>query len=131
MFVIIMDANPLLLYLVKISNPIQTSTSVGIRCKRASKFCEFCITRIADFHQFLPVLAQISYRGAFSLFGAFTSHVQGSISNARGTFEPQIPIIWPETFPGGLKFFFLPFLSKGRLNLWAKYSKPINKIKHF
>ena len=62
MFVIIKDANPLLLYLVKIFNPLQTSTSVGIRCKRAKG--------IADLRQFWPVLAQISYgfRGGDFLF---------------------------------------------------------------
>ena len=58
----------------------------------------------------------------------------GKLSTARGTFEPKSllaspynPIVWPKTFflvyKNTLQIFF-GFLSKGWLNLWARYAKP-------
>ena len=52
---------------------------------------KFCITRIADFRQFWPVLAQISFgfcEGNFFPVRGNTWNFQGSISTARATFEP-------------------------------------------
>ena len=58
-------------------------------------------------------------------------HFQGSISQ----FYPQVStynsIFQPKTYPGGSNNFVWPYLSKGRLNLWAKYSKPRKKIKKY
>ena len=92
----------------------------------------FCITRIADFGQFGPVLAQISFGfcvGYFFPVWGNLSHVQGSISNARGTPEPNThhsspiipitPIFGQKRAQGDPKMGQI--LSKDQLNLSAKY----------
>ena len=96
--------------------------------------CNFCIRILVDFGK---NVIRFFWGLCFS-FGASTSHFQGSISNARGTFEPKTPPSSPLTrqnlannVPRGSKNgsnFFLPILSKGRFILLVKYQASKKQI---
>ena len=94
---------------------------------------KICIMRIVDFGQFWPIFAQKCFGfcdGKFFPVMGNTWNFQGSISTARGTFEPKTPTYNPIFLAKNVLFRvqkypnFFGFLSKGRLNLWAKYSEP-------
>ena len=104
-FVIIKDANPLLLYLVNIFNPLQTSTSVGFRCKRAKG--------IRDLRQFWPVLAQICFgfcvgqfflcRETLATFRDQSAMLGEHLSQKLALAHPYNPMFWPKCPPGDRK----------------------------
>ena len=122
--------------------------SIPIKCwkNQSSSACKICTMGIANISQFWPISTQISFGfcvGKFFPVWGNTWNFLGSISTARGTFEPKTSPSSPNNpiFSAKDVLFrvqkylpkkcFLGFLSKGRLNLWARYAKPKTQIIFF
>ena len=98
------------------------------------------ITRIADFCLFWPRLASVSARGIFFLgretsatFRDRSAMLGEHLSQKSHMPPPKTPFLAENVTEGVKKRsqFLGPFLSKGRLNLWAKYFKPKNRFKYY
>ena len=83
-------------YSATVDPPLNFNSNEMVKWWKISPLAStFCITRIAEVGQFWPILAYFGpnvlrfFLGHFFPLGASASHFRGSISNARGTFQPK------------------------------------------
>ena len=89
-----------------LSNKMGKNQPFSTKFYKYGKFGKFGIEHIANFGQFWPVLAQISFGflvGKYLFLWRNIRHFQGSFEPKTPTSSHLKPPFWPKTFSGGSK----------------------------